>query len=50
MMLLGDKFHLSRGMFTYWFVGKEPGKNILIIYKVIGNKWMKVCIQYYSYI
>lgn len=37
MMLAVDKFHLSGGMFTC----NKQGKNILIIYKVIGNKWTR---------
>lgn len=37
MMLTVDNFHLSGGKFTC----NKQGENILIIYKVVGNKWMR---------
>lgn len=37
MMITVNNFHLSRGMFTC----NKQGENILIIYKVVGNKWMR---------
>lgn len=35
-MLTVDNFHLSRGKFTC----SKQGEITLIIYKVVGNKWM----------
>lgn len=36
-MVTVDNFHLRGGMFTC----SGQGKNILSIYEVIGNKWMR---------
>lgn len=37
MMITVNNFRLSGGMFTC----NKQGENILIIYNVVGNKWMR---------
>lgn len=37
MMITVNNFRLSGGMFTC----NKKGENILIIYNVVGNKWMR---------